>query len=66
MNGTRNSLFILSVDILVIIRWFVDALYTTHNDKKGHTGLIMTMESGVITSFSRKQRLMGEAQWKLS
>ena len=42
---------------LGIIHWFVDASYAIHNDCKGHTGSMLTMEAGAVISFSRKQKL---------
>ena len=32
-----------------------------HDDYKGHSGLMMTMGSGAITSFSRKQKINGKS-----
>jgi hypothetical protein len=29
---------ILSVDLLTLSRWWVDAAYAVHNDCRGHTG----------------------------
>ena len=57
LNGTRNLKIKLCTDNLGIIHWFVDASYAIHNDCKGHSGLILTLEAGAVTSFSRKQKL---------
>ena len=58
LNGTWNSKFTLLVDNLGIIHWFVDASYAMHYDCKGHTGSKkLTLGSGAITSFSRKQKI---------
>ena len=61
LNGTRNLKLIFFVDNLGIIRWFVDASYAVHDDCKGYTGSMMTMELGAITSFSRKQKINGKS-----
>ena len=61
LNETKDLEFTLSADNLGIFRWFVDASYETHNDCKGDSGLMMTMGSGAITSFSRKQKINGKS-----
>ena len=40
------------------IMWFVDASCATYNDCEGHMDSMLTLGSGAITSFSRKQKLM--------
>ena len=40
---------------------YVDAPYVIHNNCKGHTGYIMTMGSGAITSFSRNQKISSKS-----
>ena len=61
LNGTTNLKLKLLADNLRIIRWFVDASYAIHDNCKGHTGSMMTMGSGAITSFSRKQKINGKS-----
>ena len=38
----------------------MDASYAIHDDCKGHQGSMMTMGSGAIISFSRKQKINGK------
>ena len=37
------------------LRWYVDASFAVHPDHRSHTGAVMTMGNGAITSISRKQ-----------
>ena len=48
INATINMKMILSVDDLSIIKTWVDASYTTHNDMKSHTGANITLGKGMI------------------
>ena len=50
----------LSADNLGI-HWFVDALYAIHDDCKGHTSFMLTLGSGAMTSFSRKQKTIAKS-----
>ena len=47
----------MTANNLGIIQWFVVASYAIHNDCRGHTGLMFTMGTGAVTSFSWKQKL---------
>ena len=55
--GTLNLKLTLKVDDLSTIRWFVDASYAIHPDCKGHTGAVMTLGKGAMTSTSTKQKV---------
>ena len=61
LNRTRNLKLTLTADNLAIIRWYVDASNAIHNDCNGHIRSMMTIGSGAITSFSRKQKINGES-----
>ena len=39
-------------DDIGIIKWYVDASYAIHSDCCGHTGGMMTLDHGAVTSFS--------------
>ena len=39
-----------------LVRWYIDASYTTHEDCQVYTGAIMTMGNGTAISISRKQK----------
>ena len=41
-----------------IVRWWVDAAYTVHEDMKGHTGATMLLGKGSPYSSSTKQKLV--------
>jgi hypothetical protein len=47
----------LSVDMLSIIQWWVDASYCVHEDCWGRTGAMMSLGHGAPLSFSWKQKL---------
>ena len=47
----------LKADNINIIRWWVDASDRTHDDCKGHSGVLMTMGKGAIVSKSLKQKI---------
>ena len=57
LNGTRNLNLTLSVDSLSSINWFIDGSHQIHDDCRGHTGSIMTLGRGAISSTSRKQKI---------
>ena len=37
------------------LKWYVDASFAVHPDFRSHTGAVMTMGKGAVTSLSRKQ-----------
>ena len=45
-----------TADNLGIICWFVDISNVIHDDCKGHTHSMLTLGSGAIMNFSRKQK----------
>jgi len=47
----------LSADALNILKWYVDASFAVHADFKSHTGSVMSMGKGAITTISCKQKL---------
>ncbi len=61
LKGTRRLRLTLSVDDLSIIRWWVDASYSVHEDCKGNTGVMMSLGKGAATSFSWKQKINGKS-----
>ena len=58
---TRNLKLMLSACNVGIIHWLVDASYAIHEDCKVHTGSMMTLGSGAVTSFSRKQKINAQS-----
>ena len=57
LKGTKHLKLRLSVDSMSTIDWWVDASYNTHDDCKGHTGMMMSLGRGAPISSSRKQKL---------
>jgi hypothetical protein len=57
LNGTKYLKLRLSVDVLGLLKWFVDASHNTHWDCRGHGGAMFTMGRGAATSYSRKLKL---------
>jgi hypothetical protein len=62
LKGTVRGLKLtLSVYDVSIIQWWVDALYAVHEDCRGHTGAMMSLGKGAVTSFSTKQKINGKS-----
>ena len=57
LNGTKESVLILSTKNLKCIKWHADAAFAVHPDHGSHTGAMMTMGKGRVTNISRKQKL---------
>jgi hypothetical protein len=57
IRGTIYMPLILRADSLSIIKWWVDASYTTYGDFRGHTGAMMSLGRGSISGMSKKQKL---------
>ena len=55
--GTRHMKFVLTINSMHKINWYVDALYVTHSNYKGHTSMMMTMGFGALVSMSRGQKI---------
>ena len=47
----------LTADNLENITWWVDASDAIHWDSRSHTGMVMSLELGVVTSESWRQKL---------
>jgi hypothetical protein len=62
LKGTRGLKLTLTVGDLSIIQWWVDASYAVvHEDCRGHTGAMMSLRKGAVTSFSTKQKINGKS-----
>ncbi len=51
----------LSVKNISVNKWYIDAAHAVHDDCKSQSGAAMTCGKGMITSFSRKQKLNGKS-----
>jgi hypothetical protein len=57
LHSTRSLKLTLFAESLSIIRWYVDASHQTHEDCRSHTGAILTLGCGAVSSSSTKQKL---------
>ena len=57
LSSTRHLTLSLFANSLTNIVWYVDASHQTHDDCKGHTGAILTLGRGAITSSSSKHKI---------
>ena len=57
LKGTKYMKLTLTIDNLLMIRWWVDALDRTHHDCKGHTGSMMSLGGGAVVSSSTKHKI---------
>jgi hypothetical protein len=57
LKQTANERLTLRADGSGKLRWHVDAAFAVHPDFRSHTGAVMSMGHGAITSISRKQRM---------
>ena len=64
MGKTKPLVPILEVEKVVLITWYIDPSYAIHDDCKGHTGRIMTMGKGTLTSFSREHKIKAMSSTK--
>jgi hypothetical protein len=55
LKHTHKDVMVLSADDSQGIIWHVDAAFAVHNDKKSHTGAIMSLGGGALISVSTKQ-----------
>jgi hypothetical protein len=47
----------MTIDDTSSIKRYVDAAFTVHKDFKSHTGAVMSMGNGIISTVSTKQRV---------
>jgi hypothetical protein len=57
LRGTVNDVLTLRADGTKTIKWYTDASFAVHPDFRSHTGAVMTMGAGAVTSVSRKQQM---------
>jgi hypothetical protein len=53
----KDDVLSLDGDNISEIKWFVNASFTVHNDKKSHTGVTMSLGRGAVPSISTKQKI---------
>jgi hypothetical protein len=57
LNHKSEEVLILQINNSPCIKWYVDAAFAVHHDKKSHTGANMTLGNGSIYSMSTKQKI---------
>jgi hypothetical protein len=57
LHSTHSLKLTLFAESLSSIRWYVDASHQTHEDCRSHTGAILTLVCGAVSSSSTKQKL---------
>jgi hypothetical protein len=55
LKGTVRDVLTLRADGSGVMKWYTDASFAVHPDYRSHTGAIMTMGEGAVSSVSRKQ-----------
>ena len=61
LKGTRGLKLILTAEDMSVVKWWIDASYAQHWDSKGHTGGMMSLGKGAVTSKSNKQKIQGRS-----
>ena len=57
LQNTIDEVLTLEADDDQIIRWYVDASYALHEDMRSHTGACVSLGNGMISSYSKKQKV---------
>ena len=57
LNKTQELVVRLEADDSQMVNWHIDASFAVHKDYRSHTGGMMTLGRGVITSISSKQKV---------
>ena len=60
LKGTHRLDTTLSVGEMLVIKWWVDASYTVYENCWGHTGSMMYLDKGELSSFSKKYKINGK------
>ena len=61
LKGTQGLKLTLRIVDMPIAKWWVHIPYTVYEDWKGRTGDVMSLDKGVVTSFSTKQKINGKS-----
>ena len=54
LNGMRRLKITLTIESMGLIKWFIDGWHNTHWECKGHSGAMVVMGCGAISSYSRR------------
>ncbi len=61
LNRTTEMRLNLSVEDLLVTKWYVDAAHAVHEDCKSHSGDALTHGKGMVTLMSHNQKLNGKS-----
>jgi hypothetical protein len=61
LRGTVGMPLTLEADGMQTVKWWVDAAFAVHNDMKGHTGGVMSLERGAMYGASKKQKIVSRS-----
>ena len=57
LKNTANEVCRLEAGDTQSIQWYVDAAFAVHKDFRSHTGAVMSLGKGIISSVSIKQKV---------
>ena len=57
LKRTKNDCLVMTMDNTSSIKWYIDVAYAVHPDMRSHTGAVMTLGKGAISSISSKQKV---------
>ena len=57
LRGTQFMKLTLSADKTARLRWWVDASYAVHPNKRSHTGSVLSLGEGCVQASSTKQKI---------
>ena len=57
LTTTINDGLTLRANLNIITNWYIDAAFAVHTDYKSHTGALLTLGQGAVTSISTKQKI---------
>ena len=57
LHGTVYLSLTMDASDMRLVRWWVDASFAVHPDYRSHTGAVMSLGRGAVTTISKKQKL---------
>jgi hypothetical protein len=57
LKATQELTPKMSADTTCTTKWYVDASFAVHDDYRSHTGAVLSLGTGAITSISTKQKI---------
>jgi hypothetical protein len=57
LKSTQDDVAQMSADDTQTIRWYIDAAFAVHKDMRSHTGAVLMLGQGVVSSDSTKQKV---------